>query len=64
MKMKFETCYKLKIGVNNVDIFVDKNILRYRFLWITFIHMGEPMWTSSLHKFAFRTCYGGFWSFI
>ena len=34
MKMKFETCYKLKIGVNNVDIFVDKNVLRYRFCGI------------------------------
>jgi flagellar biosynthesis GTPase FlhF len=31
MKLKFETCYKLKIGVNNVDTFVDKNILKYRF---------------------------------
>jgi hypothetical protein len=31
IKMKFETCFKLKIGVNNVDTFVDKNILRYRF---------------------------------
>ncbi|HKL80404.1 MAG TPA: hypothetical protein VJ888_08225 [Mobilitalea sp.] len=31
IKMKFETCYKLKIGVNNVDTFVDKNVLRYRF---------------------------------
>ncbi len=31
MKMKFETCFKLKIGVNNVDTFVDKTILRYRF---------------------------------
>lgn len=31
MKMKFETCFKLKIGVNNVDTFVDKNILKYRF---------------------------------
>jgi hypothetical protein len=31
MKMKFETCFKLKIGVNNVDTFVDKNVLRYRF---------------------------------
>ncbi len=31
MKMKFEACYKLKIGVNNVDTFVDKNVLRYRF---------------------------------
>ncbi|MDD3173390.1 MAG: hypothetical protein PHF63_06990 [Herbinix sp.] len=31
IKMKFETCFKLKIGVNNVDTFVDKNILKYRF---------------------------------
>lgn len=34
MKMKFETCFKLKIGVNNVDTFVDKNVLRYRFCGI------------------------------
>ncbi len=31
IRMKFETCYKLKIGVNNVDIFVDKSISKYRF---------------------------------
>ena len=31
LKMKFSTCYKLKIGVNNVDTFVDKNVLKYRF---------------------------------
>lgn len=31
LKMKFEKLYKLKIGVNNVDTFVDKNVLRYRF---------------------------------
>jgi flagellar biosynthesis GTPase FlhF len=31
IKLKFETCYKLKIGVNNVDTFVDKNVLRHRF---------------------------------
>jgi hypothetical protein len=31
MKKKFAACYKLKIGVNNVDIFVDKSILKYRF---------------------------------
>lgn len=30
IKMKFETCYKLKIGVNNVDTFVDKHLLKYR----------------------------------
>ncbi|MDF2486937.1 MAG: hypothetical protein K0R46_3105 [Herbinix sp.] len=31
MKMRFEACYKAKIGVNNVDTFVDKSVLRYRF---------------------------------
>jgi hypothetical protein len=31
MKLKFETCFKYKIGVNNVDTFVDKNVLQYRF---------------------------------
>ncbi|MDF2609919.1 MAG: hypothetical protein K0R92_1393 [Lachnospiraceae bacterium] len=31
MKMKFESCYKLKIGVNNVDIFVDKHVYRHKF---------------------------------
>ncbi|HHU75130.1 MAG TPA: hypothetical protein GXZ28_11070 [Clostridiales bacterium] len=34
LKMKFETCYKLKIGVNNVDTFVDKSVLHYRFCGI------------------------------
>lgn len=31
MKMKFEACYKLNIGVNNVDTFVDKSLTKYRF---------------------------------
>ena len=31
IKMKFEACYKLKIGVNNVDIFVDKYMYKYKF---------------------------------
>ena len=30
MKFKFETFYKLKIGVNNVDIFVDKHVYNYK----------------------------------
>jgi hypothetical protein len=34
MKKKFEACYKLKIGVNNVDIFVDKYVYRHRFCGI------------------------------
>ncbi len=31
MKIKFESCYKLKIGVHNVDTFVDKNVLGQKF---------------------------------
>jgi len=31
IKMKFEACFRLRIGVNNVDSFVDKNVLKYRF---------------------------------
>lgn len=31
MKMKFETCYQLKIGVNNVDVFVDKYVSKRKF---------------------------------
>lgn len=31
IKLKFESCYKLNIGVNNVDIFVDKHVYRHKF---------------------------------
>lgn len=31
VKMKFEACYKLKIGVSNVDIFVDKYMYKHKF---------------------------------
>ena len=34
LRLKFETCYKLKIGVNNVDTFVDKYVYRHRFCGI------------------------------
>ncbi|BBF44677.1 erythrocyte binding protein 1 [Lachnospiraceae bacterium KM106-2] len=34
IRLKFETCYKLKLGVNNVDIFVDKYVYRHKFCGI------------------------------
>lgn len=34
LRMKFETCYKLKIGIKNVDSFVDKYIYKYKFMGI------------------------------
>ena len=30
MKLKFENCYKLNLGVNNVNIFVDKYMYKHR----------------------------------
>lgn len=30
LRLKFETCYKIKLGVNNVDTFVDKYVYRDR----------------------------------
>lgn len=34
VKMKFEACYKLQIGVNNVDTFVDKYVYKHKFCGI------------------------------
>lgn len=37
MRIKFETFHKLKIGVNNVDVFVDKQLINHKTcgLWLT-----------------------------
>lgn len=35
IRLKFETCYKIKIGVNNVDIFVDKYVYNYKICGIS-----------------------------
>lgn len=34
MKMKFENCYKLNLGVHNIPLFVDKYLSKTRFLGI------------------------------
>lgn len=34
MCLRFETCYQLKIGVHNVDSFVDKYVYRHKFCGI------------------------------
>ena len=34
MRLRFETCYQLKLGVNNVDSFVDKHVNRHKFCGI------------------------------
>lgn len=30
IKLKFENCYKLNLGVNNIELFVDKYLYKYR----------------------------------
>lgn len=42
VKLKFEACYKLKIGVNNVDTFVDKYVYRHKFCGI-FLYTWENL---------------------
>lgn len=34
IKLKFETCYQLRIGVHNVESFVDKYVYRYRVMGV------------------------------
>lgn len=61
MKKKFAACYKLKIGVNNVDIFVDKSILKYRFcglLLSTWDNAGGQVLFLSLLLVPITTVFG------
>lgn len=39
MKLKFENCYKLNLGVNNTGVFVDKYMYKYRILGISLSQM-------------------------
>ena len=34
LKIKFDTCYELKLGVNNVDTFVDKYVYKHKIMGI------------------------------
>lgn len=61
IKLKFETCYKLKIGVNNVDTFVDKNVYKYRFCGIllsTWENLGGQVIALSLLLIPITTVFG------
>ncbi|MCH5251563.1 MAG: hypothetical protein J1F22_01200 [Lachnospiraceae bacterium] len=63
LRMKFETCYKLKIGVPNVEIFVEKYLRHYHVLglhlktWETFCN--QCMLLSMIGSFGF-----GIWAMI
>lgn len=35
IRLRFDTCYKIKLGVHNVDSFVDKYVYSYKFCGIT-----------------------------
>ena len=55
IRTKFETCYKLKLGVNNVDIFVDKYVYRYKICGIL-LYTWENICGQLLLLCAFVTC--------
>ena len=62
MRLRFETCYQIKLGVNNVDSFVDKYINRHKFCGI---------WLRTLEKICGKmialcmmiTIVGSFWAY-
>lgn len=41
MKLKFENCYKLNLGVNNVHIFVDKYMYKHKIGGISMYHLNR-----------------------
>lgn len=41
MKLKFENCYKLNLGVNNVHIFVDKYMYKHKIGRISMYHLNR-----------------------
>lgn len=43
MKLKFENCYRLNLGVKNVTVFVDKYLHKYKILGISLHRMGGIM---------------------
>ena len=63
MKMKFETCYKLNIGVNNVDTFVDKSLTKYKFCGIllsTWENLSGQVLLLSFLIIPISAIFGGF----
>ncbi|MCH5266058.1 MAG: hypothetical protein J1F02_09175 [Lachnospiraceae bacterium] len=63
LRMKFETCYQLKIGVPNVEVFVEKYLRHYRVFglyiktWETFCN--QCMLLAMIGSFG-----GGIWAMV
>lgn len=62
MRLKFENCYRLHLGVNNIPAFVDKHIYKYKICGLT-LHSMQRMtllcaWLSAILGLAAGvTCY-------
>ncbi len=59
MKMKFESCYKLNLGVNNIGLFVDKQLSKVRFLGIR-LHRWERLPGNAMRLCLLLGCTGAF----
>ena len=63
LKLKFENCYKLNLNVQNVSVFVDKYLQKYKVLGIR-VHTMDRILQSAVIITAIlgvSACAGAFW---
>ena len=63
MRVKFETCYQLKIGVPNVGVFVEKYLRHYRVLGLR-IKTWEAFCSQCMLLAMIGSLGGGIWAMI
>lgn len=63
LRVKFETCYKLKIGVSNVDIFVEKYLRHYRVMGLH-LKTWEAFCNQCMLLAMIGSLGGGIWAMI
>ena len=63
MKLKFENCYRLNLGVKNVTVFVDKYLHKYKLMGISLHRMGGFM-NLSMMICVFLGCFGSVYKFF
>lgn len=63
IKLKFENCYRLNLGVKNVSVFVDKYLHKYKILGISLHRMGGIM-ELSMMSCIFLGIFGSVYKFF
>lgn len=63
LRVKFETCYRLKIGVSNVNVFVEKYLRHYRVLGLH-LKTWEALCNQCMLIAMMGSLGGGIWAII